>query len=183
MSLAIAIETRRTPNTMKFRRFVKAPENLYYFLLFSGNSRYQGSRETWRTWLDMGFNLEVRDAPPGAALEHHALFTMKPRPPVAEISVTGGDAQTLGRLERLLRAVENNRPQVSSIQDPTARAKAAMADKEIDSQLVMPVMNALRAAWLTPREISGFVAPLDQAIATLTDGFITSARTEEISGM
>ena len=183
MTLAIAIETRRMPNTTKFRRIVKAPENLYYFLLFSGNSRYQGSQETWQTWLDMGFNLAVRDAPPGAAREHHALFTVKPRPRVTEISVTGGEPKTMDGLDRLLRALEKRRPQVSSIQEPAARAKAAMGDKEIESQLLMPAMNALRAASLTPRVINGFIDPLDQAIAALTDDYITSVKIEVLTGV
>ena len=172
-SLNLAVNTSRMPFTTKFSQISRAPEHLYYALLFSTNPAYSKREDVWITWLEMGFNLAIRDAPPGAAPSDRIVRTVHHTPRRIEMSLEGGRRTEVAKLEGLLKTIEGLRKGISA-KEPSARAKTLMANKEVNAALVAPVMAALKGAKLRPSEIELFESTIGQALYTLTDPDITS---------
>ena len=172
-SLELVINSRRMPYSTLFSRWMKAPEHLYYLLLFSTNHSYANSADAWRSWLQVGFNLAVKDAPPAAAKPHRIRVTVGHQWRRIEISIDGGDRKTLADLEHLLQTIEKLRPSVTGRED-TERATTLMADKEINAQLMSPLKQTFKACSLRVDEVEALRRPLAQALYALTDDYITS---------
>jgi hypothetical protein len=62
-TLTVSVRTSRMPHGSDFKRIHKAVEHLYYLVLFTTVEEYRGREDTWASWLEVGTDLGVREAP------------------------------------------------------------------------------------------------------------------------
>jgi hypothetical protein len=154
---------------------MKAPEHLYYFLLLSTHPSYKGKAEAWRSWLQMGFSVELRDGPP-AAREHKLVSTIYHTPRRIEMTFDAVDPSTMVNLERLIRTLNSLRASVNSLEDEV-RGEGLSSHPEIHKQLLAPLNEALAACGLLDSERAALMAPLKQALAALTSDYVVGIET------
>jgi hypothetical protein len=92
------------PHGSQFKRIHKAVEHLYYLVLFTSVPEYAGRSDTWESWLQVGTDLGVREAPKVVAPADRYVDSIYSG--AREVRITPrGNAQALDRLAQLLRSV------------------------------------------------------------------------------
>jgi hypothetical protein len=100
----ITVRTSRMPHGSEFKRIHKAVEHLYYLVLFTAVPEYSGRADTWDSWLQVGTDLGVREAPKVVAPADRYVESVYSGAREVRISPRG-NAQALDRLVQLLRSV------------------------------------------------------------------------------
>src|SRR5215469_729352 len=119
MSLSVTFDAKRMPHTTEFLRITRSPERLYYLLLFSGDS---AGANGWSSWVNVGFNLAVKEAPPGTAKSDRVKVTTYPDPRHFAVELQGGNGQVIAELKGLLMQIESERGYLSG-KDASTRSK------------------------------------------------------------
>jgi hypothetical protein len=103
-TLTVSIATTRMPHGSEFKRLHKAVEHLYYLVLFTSVPEYAGREDTWRSWLDVGTDAGVREAPKAVAAADRYVADVYSG--ARETRVTArGNAQALEQVAELVQSV------------------------------------------------------------------------------
>lgn len=147
-TLRASFETSRMPHTTQFRRLQRGAEELYYFLLFTGD-RYQDRDDPWRLWSNAGFTTGLQASPPGADPGDEIVVSMQTDGKHITLSIFSGVEATITALAELLQRVEflRKRPVDS----------AAVGDLA-QTLLSDPVLEALVRRSMTQAEAAGLRA-------------------------
>jgi hypothetical protein len=100
----ITVRTSRMPHGSEFKRIHKAVEHLYYLTLFTAVPEYAGRSDTWQSWLDVGTDLGVREAPKVVAPADRYVESIYSGTREVRIDPRG-NAQALEQLAELLQSV------------------------------------------------------------------------------
>ena len=176
-TLTIEVTTRRMPHSTQFHRIVRAPEHLYYALLFSVDAAYAGP-DPWLSWLGMGFGLALKEAPPAAREEDKLSRSVHSTARHTVITASSLNGGILGRLSDLLQVVEDVRESVVG-KGPGERVQAVTSSPEVSGLVLDPVREALANAGLRQEEAQALEAQIQRAFAALTDGDIASIDVKE----
>jgi hypothetical protein len=171
-TLTVTLNAERMPNSTQLFRQAKAVEHLYYANLYR-TAPYSGSPDSWLAWLQMGFAAGLKE-PPASRREDRLHRTVRSEGRLTEICVSTSNEEALRTLAGLLRDLEGLRPSVAGKSD-AERAKALEATNPIQTELVKPLLDALRHAELRKIEVENFTEMVDVALAALTDNEIVSA--------
>ena len=172
-TLTIEFETARMPYSTLFHRIVRAPEHLYYALLFSSSPEYTGP-DPWLSWLAMGFGLALKEGPPGAHTDDRLYPSVRSGARQTLVTATSANGAALKQLGEALGAIEDVRRSGDGREPSSARALAANG---VVSRLIVDVVHrGLAEAGLRPAEVRTFDAVLNRAFAALTDPNIFSVR-------
>ncbi|HEV7679162.1 MAG TPA: hypothetical protein VGQ42_11390 [Candidatus Dormibacteraeota bacterium] len=99
----ITVRTSRMPHGSEFKRIHKAVEHLYYLVLFTAVPEYSGRSDTWESWLQVGTDLGVREAPKVVAPADRYVESIYSG--AREVRITPrGNAQALERLDALVES-------------------------------------------------------------------------------
>jgi hypothetical protein len=164
--LVVEVTTRRMVHGTEFKRITKAVHHLYYLSLFTQTPRYQGTSAPWESWLAVGTDLAVREAPRAVDRADRYLESIYSGPREIRIAVNG-NRLALDALARLLGSVEAVRSTVSG-QDAADRAARVLADPAVQSAIAAPLAVACRAAELAPAHTEHFATLLAQSLTALT---------------
>jgi hypothetical protein len=170
-TLTVTLNAERMPNSTQLFRQAKAVEHLYYANLY-GTAPYSGSPDTWLAWLQMGFAAGLKE-PPASRREDRLHRTVRSEGRLTEIRVSTPNEEALRTLASLLRDLEALRPSVAGKSDAD-RVKVLEATNPIHTELVKPLLDALRHAELRKAEVDNFAEMVDVALAALTDNEIVS---------
>jgi hypothetical protein len=171
-TLTVTLNAERMPNSTQLFRQAKAVEHLYYANLYR-TAPYSGSPDAWLAWLQMGFAAGLKE-PPASRREDRLHRTVRSEGKLTEICVSTSNEEALRTLFGLLRDLEDLRPSVAGKSD-AERVKALEASNPIQTELVKPLVDALRHAALRKAEVENFAEMVDVALASLTDNEIVSA--------
>ena len=171
-TLTVTLNAERMPNSTQLFRQAKAVEHLYYANLYR-TPPYSGSPDAWLAWLQMGFAAGLKE-PPASRREDRLHRIVRSEGRLTEICVSTSNEEALRTLGGLLRDLEGLRPSVAGKSD-AERVKALEATNPIQTELVNPLLDALRHAELRKTEVENFTEMVDVALAALTDNEIVSA--------
>lgn len=168
----LTISTNRMPHTTVFTRLIKAPEHLYYFLLLAGDARHARQPQAWRAWSGMGFDLAVREAPPGVERAERIKVTVNHSPRQVSLRIDGGDATALARLKDVMQSVMQSIAALRASaggQENMARAQSLAGSQSLQEKLLSPVRASFRDAGLRAEEIEAFESLLKRCLYGLSD--------------
>jgi len=169
--LAVTVQTRRMPHGSEFKRIHKAVEHLYYLVLFSTAPDYRGRSETWESWLRIGTDLGVREAP--HAVQPADRYVDSLYSGARETRITAaGNGKVLEQVARLLKAVDALLPALAE-QSAGERGSAALADATVQAEIAVPLASALRAAHLRGEDSDRLSDLLRQSLVSLTVADVT----------
>jgi hypothetical protein len=116
-TLTVTVNTSRMPHGSEFKRIHKAVEHLYYLTLFSSVPAYSGRTDTWESWLQVGTDLGVREAPRAAAPADRYVESIYSG--AREVRITArGNAQALDKLAALLQSMDGIEAQLGGSLPP-----------------------------------------------------------------
>jgi hypothetical protein len=174
-SLSLEIDTSKMATSSKMFRMVAGVENLYYLLLLSGDHARAKNADTWRSWHQLGFHMNVKNPPPAVRVGERITVTLDISvEPNMIIRAEGGIAQTVSGLQSLMGEIDRLRGRHREAGD-AARLAAVRADSAIAGKLLDPVHNALNnsgCALLVP----DFDFAINRALTAFTSPEITSLR-------
>jgi hypothetical protein len=124
-----------------FFRFCKGIEHCYYTLLFTSQPYERAGAKPWLSWLETGFHLAAREAPPEAAEGDRLSLEFRPGRNF-EVRASTSDTATLQRLAYLLGELDRVRAGLGA-GDERGRLAAIMADEKIKAILLAPLESSL----------------------------------------
>jgi hypothetical protein len=112
-TLSVSVHTSRMPHGSEFKRIHKAVEHLYYLVLFTEAPEYAGRSDAWQSWLDVGTDLGVREAPKVVAPADRYVDSIYSGAREVRITVRG-NSQALDRVAQLLQSVRGAESQLAA---------------------------------------------------------------------
>ena len=64
--MLLRFEFSRMPHTSEMWNLSRGFEDLYYGILFAEDAGYRAADGVWQSWVAMGLDLGIREAPPSA---------------------------------------------------------------------------------------------------------------------
>jgi hypothetical protein len=124
-----------------FFRFCKGIEHCYYTLLFTSEPYDRAGAKPWLSWLELGFHLAAREAPPDAAEADRLSLDTRPGRNF-EVRASTTNTATLERLDHLLHELDRIRGRLGAADD-RGRLAVIVADAKIEEMLLAPLGNSL----------------------------------------
>ncbi len=180
-SFDMVVNTRRMLRSTPFHRMTKAPERLYYIVLFSTSPAYASRAEVWRSWLQMGFILSMKDPPSEAAEADRLAWTVTSEGTRTAVHLSSPRGEVLETVRTVLQAVEAARPTLAG-KDGAAKARALLASKPVSERVLGPASRAFKAAGLRKDESDTLADLLAKALVALADDDIASVSFAVLAG-
>ena len=163
--LVVEVTTSRMVHGTEFKRICKSVQHLYYFSLFTQAPEYERSPGSWESWLAVGTDLAVREAPRAVSRADRYLESVYSGPRVIRITVRG-NRRALEALVRILGCIEAVRSTLPS-QDADNRRARVLADPAVQAAIAVPLADACRAAEMGRQDTEHFATLLGQSLAAL----------------
>lgn len=173
MALVVQLKHAHAPVSTLQLRISKAVEQFYYLTLFSTTKTYD-SPEVWRDWLEMGFNVAIKEAPPGTAANDKVKITVHPPMTAPEIFVEGSNQTALQRLRQLLENIEAVRPSLTG-KSEDVRAETLIKGA-VGKTLAQPVVDALLRHGFRPDEVDSYLTMIRRGLLALTHDEVQSVK-------
>jgi hypothetical protein len=161
-SLSVEIKTTTMATSTKMFRLLAGVENLYYALLLTDDQARAEKADTWRSWHELGFHMNVKN-PPAAVRDNE------------KVTVTldeGGEPKAIGKLQSLLKEIDRARAQRGQ-ENEKARLAAVKADPAVAGALITPLHNALNNSGCA-LAVPDFDFAINRALAVLAHPDVTS---------
>ena len=171
-TLRVSIKTTRMPHTTQFRRLQRGAEELYYFILFTGD-RYQERNELWRLWSGAGFSTGLQAPVPGANAEDEIVVSMRSDGKHVVMSIFSGEEVAINALAELLLRIESLRPNLTSEGEEDEPGQALFSDQFIAPLLARSEEQA-QAAGLRADELESMSHALRRDLTTFVHPGISS---------
>ncbi len=146
----------------------KALENLYYLRLVTGNPNYAKNQALWINWCKMGFSSAIREGPPDISRDDRVRVETEPGTRWVQLRMESPKADVLKAVTTLALRVDAIKESWKG-KGEADRLKALMADKEITTALVNPVMTALKGVALRAEESDRVIKAAQEGVLWLTD--------------
>jgi hypothetical protein len=159
----------------QFFRFCKGLEHFYYALLFTSEPYAGSGADPWLSWLQLGFHVAAREAPPAAAAGDQLRVETRPGRNF-EFNAASSNGKALEKLRDLLLELDRVRTTLRARND-SDRLKAIAADPKIDAMLLAPLKNSLKRNSIPADGIDAFVSMIDRGLLAACDEQITSIET------
>jgi hypothetical protein len=175
--LKITVNCRSMLISTAFFRFCKGVEHCYYALLFTSGAYSRAGAGPWQSWLEVGFHLAERQAPPAATAADRLSLDARPGRNF-EVSLSTSNASALERLENLLREVDRVRRGLGA--DDNNRLPKIIADQKIETMLLAPLREALKRGVIAPQQTEAFSNMIHRGLLAMCDRQITSIETARL---
>jgi hypothetical protein len=165
--LRMRVTTARMPPTPEFFAVVKAVERFYYALLFSTHVEYSGRPEPWRSWVEQGFSVAIRQPPPQTREPDALATSVRSDRKVIELTAVSFHDRLLAKVGDLLAAVSAD--QLAHPGDGPGRRPPpdVGVSSELRERLIEPVAAALRSSGVDKRTSDRIMDMLLAAIRAL----------------
>jgi len=174
-NLSVEIKTVKMVTSTKLFRMLAGIENLYYALLLTGDQARASSADTWRSWHQLGFHMDVKNPPPAVRDNEKVMATLDVSgEPDLVINVAGGEPKTIAALKSLLTEIDRVRASRSR-ESEAARLAAVKEDAATASQLLAPLHNALNNSGCA-LTVPDFDFAINRALTVLANPEVTSLR-------
>jgi hypothetical protein len=174
-SLSVEIKTVKMVTSTKLFRMLAGIENLYYALLLTGDPTRARNAETWRSWHQLGFHMDVKNSPPAVRDNEKVMVTLDlSGDPDLVINVTGGEPKTIAALKSVLAEIDRVRAKRGQ-ESEAARLAAVKEDSAIAAQILAPLHNALNNTGCA-LAVPDFDFAINRALTVLANPEVTSLR-------
>jgi hypothetical protein len=142
-SFAVEIKSTTMATSTRMFRMLAGIEHLYYALLLTGDEQRAANADTWRTWHQLGFHMNIKNPPAAVRDSERVMVTLDlSGEPDLAINVEGGEPRVIGALQSLLKEIDRARAQRGQ-EGEAARLAAVKADSAVARALLTPLHNAL----------------------------------------
>ncbi len=172
--LKVTVNCRSMLISTEFFRFCKGLEHFYYALLFNSEP-YTGSADPWLSWMQLGFHVAAREAPPAAADADQLRVETRPGRNF-EFNAASSNGKALEKLRNLVLELNRVRTTLRGHND-SDRLKAIAADPKIDAMLLAPLNNSLKRNSIPADGVDAFASMIDRGLLAVCDQQITSIET------
>jgi hypothetical protein len=163
------VNTTRTLDSTKLMKQPKALENLYYMKLMTTTPAYAKNGTLWLNWYRMGFGTNIREGPPAINRNDRAFVDTEPGRRWVRLRLRSERPELNKAVEALaLRAGTALMPQWKG-KDEAGRLKILTEDKEIQTNLLNPVIAALKPFNLRAEEADRIIRAAQEGVLWLTD--------------
>ncbi len=174
-SLSVEIKNTKSASSTRMFRTVAGVEQLYYALLLTGDSARASNAETWRSWHQLGFHMNVKNPPNAVRDNERVTVTLDVTvEPDMVINVEGGEARAIAALRALIEKIEAARKQRGQ-ESEAARLAAVKSDSAVASALIAPLHNALNNSGCA-LAVPDFDFAINRALTVLAHPDIASLR-------
>ncbi|MGO9061514.1 MAG: hypothetical protein ACLQU2_29680 [Candidatus Binataceae bacterium] len=174
-SLSVDIKTTQMVTSTKLFRMLAGIEHLYYALLLTGDQARAQTADTWRSWHQLGFHMDVKNPPPAVRDNERVMVTLDVSgEPDLVINVEGGERKTIAALKSLLAEIDRVRAKRGQ-ESEAARLAAVKEDSAIASHLLAPLHNALNNSGCA-LAVPDFDFAINRALTVLANPEVTSLR-------
>jgi hypothetical protein len=173
--LKVTVNCRSMLISTQFFRFCKGLEHFYYALLFTSEPYASNGAEPWLSWLQGGFHVAAREAPPAAAANDQLRVETRPGRSF-ELRAASSNGKALEKLRDLVREVDRVRSGLGA-QPDRDRLKVIAADAKIGAILLTPLKSALARHSIPADGVDQFVSMIDRGLLAACDQQITSIET------
>ena len=174
-SLSVEIKSTTMATSTKMFRLLAGIENLYYMLLLAGDQARAANADTWRSWHELGFHMNVKNPPSAVRDNEKVMVTLDVSgEPDLVINVEGGDPKTIGKLQALLKEIDRARAQRGQ-ESEAPRLAAIKADPAVAGALITPLHNALNNSGCA-LAVPDFDFALNRALTVLAHPEVQSLR-------
>jgi hypothetical protein len=170
--LKIKVNCRSMLISTAFFRFCKGVEHCYYALLFTSEPYTKAGAKPWLSWLEIGFHLAAREAPPDAAEADRLLIEARPGHNF-DITASAANGKALMRLRDLLAELDRVRRPLS-VAGEKDRLAAIVGDQQIKAMLLTPLAQALTRNAIAGDGARAYAAMIDRGLLALCESQITS---------
>jgi hypothetical protein len=172
-SLSVEIKTTTMATSTKMFRLLAGVENLYYALLLTDDQARAEKADTWRSWHELGFHMNVKNPPAAVRDNEKVTVTLDVSgEPDLVINVEGGEPKAIGKLQSLLKEIDRARAQRGQ-ENEKARLAAVKADPAVAGALITPLHNALNNSGCA-LAVPDFDFAINRALAVLAHPDVTS---------
>ncbi len=173
--LKITVNCKSMLISTAFFRFCKGVEHGYYALLFTSGPYREAGAGPWLSWLEVGFHLAEREAPPEAA--EHDRLSLDSRPGHNfEVTASSSNGAALRRLADLIHEVDRVRKNLGAA-DEKGRLASILADGRIEAMLLAPVRDALGRNAVPSEGVESYSKMMHRGLLAMCDPHITSIET------
>jgi len=174
-SLSVEIKTTQMVTSTKLFRMVAGIENLYYALLLTGDPARARTADTWRSWHQLGFHMDVKNPPPAVRDNEKVMVTLDiSGEPDLVINVAGGEPKAIAELKSMLTEIDRVRAKRGQ-ESEAARLAAVKEDAAIVTPLLDPLHNALNNSGCA-LAVPDFDFAINRALTVLANPQVTSLR-------
>jgi hypothetical protein len=174
-SLSVEIKTTTMATSTRMFRLLAGIEHLYYALLLAGDQARAENADTWRSWHEVGFHMDVKNPPAAVRDNEKVMVTLDlSGEPDLVINVEGGQPGAIAKLQALLREIDRARAQRGQESD-AARLAAVKADPAVAGALLTPLHNALNNSGCA-LAVPDFDFAINRALTVLAHPEVTSLR-------
>jgi len=170
--LKVTVNCRSMLISTQFFRFCKGLEQFYYALLFTSEPYAGKGAEPWLSWLQLGFHVAAREAPPAAAANDQLRVDTRPGRNF-EFKAASSNDKALEKLRDLVLELDRVRSGLGA-QSDSERLKAITADPKIAAMLLGPLTSVLARHSIPADDIDQFVSMIDRGLLAACDKQITS---------
>lgn len=168
--LNLTIEHKIMPTSATIHLIRKELEQIYYSILFS-SSAYSRRADKWTQWLQMGFDVAIREQPRVADAGDKLSFNTASLSARTDFVITEGNESAVAQLGKVLSALGGV---VKTKTD--GRLEAAMALPEVKDKILKPMTDSMKKDNLRPDEVASFVNQLREAATILTESSVVSLK-------
>lgn len=158
-----------------FFRFCKAVEHFYYVLLFTSGPYVGAGAQPWLSWLEIGFHLAAREAPPAARDADRLHVDARPGR-TFEIKASSANVKVLEKLRELIRELDRVRKSLGA-GNQKDRLQAIVNDQTIGAALLTPLKISLTRNAIGADAVNAFSGMIHRGLLAVCDKQITSIAT------
>jgi len=173
--LTITVNCKSMLISTAFFRFCKGIEHCYYTLLFTSEPYDRAGATPWLSWLELGFHLAAREAPPDAAEADRLSLDTRPGRNF-EVRASTSNTATLQRLANLLGELDRVRGGLGAADDQD-RLAAIVADAKIEAMLLAPLENTLTCNAIGPQGSQAYLNAIHRGLLAICHPLISSIET------
>jgi len=171
----LRFEFSRMPHTSEMWNLSRGFEDLYYGVLFSEDSSYRASEDVWQSWVAMGLDLGIREAPPGASSDDRIKIVTKSAGKVVELTISRGRDDVKERVSAIVSELVDAAEEIKSL--PVAERASLLSQAGAAGGAIAGVKSALSSGAVLEREAATLVDALDRDIGAFSyPGLLSVAR-------
>lgn len=164
--MLLRFDFKRMPHTSEMWNMSRGFEDLYYAILFSTADRYEGDDAAWTTWVSMGLDLGIREAPPRSDRADRISTTLRSAGKVVEVTVTGGRSDITEQVWTIIDRIVGS---ADSLRGSSAQERAkVLAEDPLVGPALTAVSGAGKSGSVLERPVGAVIAALERDIAAFS---------------
>jgi hypothetical protein len=163
--MLLRFEFSRMPHTSEMWNLSRGFEDLYYGILFASDDSYR-SDTAWQSWVAMGVDLGIREAPPAAATADRIKNVTRSAGKIVDVTVERGREDIKDRVATIVESLVAAPEDIKALAAPERASK--LSQQGATGEAFSLVTGALGRGDVLEREAKTLVAALERDVAAFS---------------